>query len=212
MNELKNIIKETLDNSIEPRRIVGMSHVEQQDFKRWQRIGLRPFVINDDAKYGISFEEIDYNDLKPLIRRQGERQAIYLLEPEQVKVAQRFAEPIMQMINLKRKGIETLKELFAATLTQKFMKNDFGKMQDHDDSDDKIQSRNEAVAKARQLLRTLEGTLSPTSEYGGKNDATAKALEAIETSGLDWESLPSSLRDKYAQLKIKVNNRTGGYM
>jgi hypothetical protein len=200
---MKEIIKQVLEeNLVEPRRIVGMSHVDQQDFKTWKRHGLRPFVINDDAKFGISFEEIEFSDLKPMLQRQGDKQAIYLLEEQQVRMAQRFAEPIMQIINLKRKSIETTKQLFEAVLVQKFMKNEFGKMADHHDSDDVINSRNENVAKARQLLNTLDGTM----RQGGysNDDVIQQALDAVDNSGLDWDNLPSSIRDRHTKLTTKA--------
>lgn len=206
MEELKQIIKEQLDDAIEPRRIVGMNHVEKQDFKTWSRHGLRPFVINDDPKYGISFEQIEYDDLKPLLQRQGSKQAIYLLTEQQVLMAQRFAEPIMEMINLKRKSIETLKEMFQATLVQRFMKNEFGKMADKHDSDEKIKARNETVTTARQLLRRLDGVMKLGGFSGNHDEASIRtALEAIEKSGINWEELPSSIRDLHNKLTSKAN-------
>jgi hypothetical protein len=205
MENLKQIIKEQLDDSIEPRRIVGMNHVEKQNFKTWQRHGLHPFVINDDPKYGISFEQVEYDDLKPLLQRQGSKQAIYLLTDQQVLMAQRFAEPIMEMINLKRKSIETLKEMFQATLVQRFMKNEFGKMADKHDSDEKIKARNETVATAKQLLRRLDAAMK-TGSLGSRDDASIRtALEAVQNSGISWEELPPSIRDLHNNLTSKAN-------
>jgi hypothetical protein len=206
MENLKQIIKEQLDDSIEPRRIVGMNHVEKQDFKNWQRHGLHPFVINDDPKYGISFEQVEYDDLKPLLQRQGSKQAIYLLTDQQVLMAQRLAEPIMQMINLERKKIETQKQLFGAILVQRFMKNDFGKMAEKDDSDEQIKTRNETVATARQLLQGLDRTMKSGAFSGNHDEASIRiALEAIQNSGINWDELPASIRDLHNKLTSKAS-------
>lgn len=123
---MKDLIKQILME--QQSEVVDMRDVEQSDFNQWKKDGLHPFVVNDNGTT-IEFKEITLADLPSKFKRSSQR--IYVLTERQAAVAQKFAKPIMEKINLQRQSIETLKQLFAGVLYQKFMKNDFGTLEDN---------------------------------------------------------------------------------